>query len=265
MRPSFAETVTLVKDDAVREDATAFEMGDHVLEQCPMGEGRANTGALEVLRELSDATGVPYETLRARRSVSARIPHGRRLPSVSWSVYQEIANRREEEQEKLLRMVAEDQPSTPSGRWTVNAVREALGKRGGLRKTDAITVHLDDRLQASTPEEKVEAAELLLRDPDVQQAIAAGPPEADAVRSEPVASAKGALRLAVFVLDARVAAQHYAQAFVDTELDEAGRETEAAAVDTVLRAWERVRLALQTPSGIRLLQEVEDFLADVRA
>ena len=77
--------------------------------------------------------------------------------------------------------------------------------------------------------------------------------------------AQGALRLAVFVLDARVAAQHYAQALGEADLDPAGREAEAAAIDTVLHAWERLRLILNAPGGIRLVREVEDFLAEARA
>ena len=141
-------------------------------------------------------------------------------------------------------------------------------------RVDAAAV--EKLLSAGTPEAKRAVFERLQADPAVvSPAITLLPePEPDdagaaltttPARPEPVTVAQGALRLAVFVLDARVAAQHYAQALGESDLDPAGREAEAAAIDTVLHAWERLRLILHAPGGIRLVREVEDFLTEARA
>ena len=117
-------------------------------------------------------------------------------------------------------------------------------------------------LTTGTPEAKREVFERLQADPAVvPPAITLLPapsssdptqPRPPAAPPESVAVAQGALRLAVFVLDARVAAQHYAQALGEADLDPAGLDAEAAAIDTVLHAWERLRLILHAPGGIRL-------------
>jgi hypothetical protein len=137
-------------------------------------------------------------------------------------------------------------------------------------------IALEKLLTAGTPEAKREVFERLRVDPDVSAPTLSVVPEPAATphgdlpprvpnTAEPITSAKGALRLAVFVLDARVAAQHYAEALSGADLDRAGREVEAKAIDTVLRAWQRLRFIVDAPGGLRLVREVEDFLADVRA
>lgn len=137
-------------------------------------------------------------------------------------------------------------------------------------RVDAAAV--EKLLSGGTPEAKREVFDRLRADPDVvPPAVTVLPASVGddlpgtTSGPEPVAAAKGALRLAVFVLDARVAAQHYAQALSEADLDAAGREAETEAIDTVMRAWERLRLIVNAPGGIRLVREVEDFLADARA
>lgn len=245
----FHSGVEHIKRLATGEDASALEMGDVVLALVPVGADGVRNGSGDDLQELADATGVAVATLRERRFVANRIAPAVRTAGVAWSVYLTLAKvKNEAEREELLRKVAETRSATPSGRWTVDAVRALTGKVGTRGALAA-------RIEAAPPEERQEAYEILRDDPAV-----APPP----LPLPEVAVARGALRLAVFVLDARVAAQHYAQALAETELEAGARATEAAAVDTVLRAWERLRLLVQAPGGPQLVAEVEAFLADVR-
>jgi hypothetical protein len=165
-----------------------------------------------------------------------------------------------------------DVPLADRPSWTEAYYEHGTSASPADRDRRATEAHL----KQASPERKRELFERLRADPDVlpppitmlpagaPAERGAGPPP-PAPDPAPVAVAQGALRLAVFVLDARVAAQHYAQALSEASLDAAGLDAEAAAIDTVLQAWERLRLILHAPGGIRLVQEVEDFLADARA
>lgn len=127
---AWVDAVRLLTELDGSETSTKFQVGDLVLEQVPMGDDQANNGSLEKIRQLAEESGLSFETLRQRRVVAARIPHGRRLPCVSYSVYVLIAfQSTAEERERLLTMIQDDRAPTSHGRWTVDSLRTYLGMK----------------------------------------------------------------------------------------------------------------------------------------
>ncbi|HEY1292784.1 MAG TPA: hypothetical protein VGJ60_06895 [Chloroflexota bacterium] len=116
---------------------TAFEMGDVVLEQAPLGRDGAHNDTAGVLERLAADSGVDYKVLEQRRFVSSRIPPTTRVVGVIWSVYREIAQVADErERSRLLEMVATKPPTqfvggverpTVQKRWTIDAIRTHIG------------------------------------------------------------------------------------------------------------------------------------------
>jgi len=197
-RRSFEQSVNRIRQLDASEGQVAFEMGDEVLEQAPIGAGHANTGGLEILQRLAVETGVDFEVLRQRRFVSSRVPHGTRVPSVAWAIYREIAYVEDViERERLLKLVAtEDATQLVDGvwrptrhktadgrpRWTVDAIRThkgeksanpALGSEALLDRAFKGTppqVILHRAFQEATPE----AIDDVLDQPEVRRAVYEG-------------------------------------------------------------------------------------------
>ena len=131
-RITFNQAVDRIRELDASEGMTAFEMGDVVLEQAPMGKPGQDNGATAILGKLATETGVDYEVLRQRRVVSNRIPKGTRVPFVAWAVYRQIAFVDDDsERKRLLKLVATKEATqlvdgewrpTKQKRWTVDAI-----------------------------------------------------------------------------------------------------------------------------------------------
>src|SRR5215467_13660699 len=139
IQTSFLEAVERIRELDASEGMTAFEMGDVVLSQVPMGDSHAHNNSEVLLRRLAEESGVDYNVLDDRRKVSAAIPQGVRTPSVAWSVYRQIALYAPEAQrQQLLKLVNTKPPTqlvdgtwrTPKQkRWTVDAIRTHFGEK----------------------------------------------------------------------------------------------------------------------------------------
>lgn len=165
-----------------REGRSKFDVGDEILRLIPWGKDGENNGSKASMQEMAERTGEEFATISDRRKVSALVPPRERSLAVYWSVYYEITKQPEATRAGLLLLVREGRAPTPSGRWTVNAVRERTGKAPAPRSDDPITRHLPERLAASTPAEKAEAARAILADPDVREAASRpGSPVAEAM------------------------------------------------------------------------------------
>jgi Family of unknown function (DUF6192) len=136
---TFRQAVQHLQELDVGEGASAFDMGDTVLEQAPMGRDGAHNGSAEVIARLAAGSGVSHSVLEERRQVSAVVPPTARAAGVAWSVYREIVNHGQgtpAERKALIEMVATKPAETPSGRWTVDAVGRHRGMAGMPRKAD---------------------------------------------------------------------------------------------------------------------------------
>jgi len=180
-RKSFNETVTRIRQLDASEDQVAFEMGDEVLEQAPMGASHAHNDTEATLRRLAEESGVDYSVLDERRKVSAAIPQGVRTPSVSWSVYRQIAlYAPEAERPRLIELVATKAPTqidangierptrqlNKAPRWTKDAIRTHFGKKPYNDPPGSAGL-LGRALREATPEAVAEALEV----PEVRRAV----------------------------------------------------------------------------------------------
>jgi len=136
-RKSFDQSVVRIRQLDASEGQVAFEMGDEVLDQAPIGLDGVNNGSSEVLARLATETGVEQKTLEERRFVSSRVPPTARAVGVAWAVYRQIAYVSDElERARLFTQVATERPTqlvdgewvTPrQNRWTVDAIRTHIG------------------------------------------------------------------------------------------------------------------------------------------
>jgi hypothetical protein len=170
-RLTWTEVVGRLRAYDEKRGRISFDMGDLALAVVPMGDDHARTGATERLTALADAAGVSLRMLEQRRQVSHGTPEGTRVPSVAWSAYREVAlTAPAEERPRLLEMLATTAPprgASVSGRWTVSALRVALGKPAILHVSEP----LEARLDRATVAEKLEAMDALQDDPAVSQAV----------------------------------------------------------------------------------------------
>jgi hypothetical protein len=165
---TFDQAVERIKvlEDALQhqEATTAFEQGDIALALAPLGDDGAHNGSQGTLERLAEATGVPLGTLRDRRLVAARVPPTERSVGVPWSAYQIIANLGNGAlRARMLAALQHEAPPAPHQRWSVNAVRQAIG-RPPTNGTADIT--------EASPERKAEVFAQLAADPDIRQAVA---------------------------------------------------------------------------------------------
>jgi hypothetical protein len=175
----FQQAVDRIRELDASEGMTAFEMGDVVLDQVPMGDDHANNDRDTILTRLASETGVDYEVLRQRRFVSSRVPQGTRVPSVTWAVYREIAQVSDErERGKLLKKVATDVATqyvdgawrpTPRERWTVDAIRTHIGKPAANPAIGSARL-LDRAFKEATPEAIAE----VLEQPEIRRRVYEG-------------------------------------------------------------------------------------------
>lgn len=138
-RRSFDQAVDHIRQLDASEGQVAFEMGDEVLEQAPIGRDGAHNDSEAVLQALAVQTGVDYSVLYARRFVSSRVPPMTRVIGVAWAVYRQIAYVDDvAERERLFKLVATEEATqlvdgawrpTPQKRWTVDAVRTHMGSK----------------------------------------------------------------------------------------------------------------------------------------
>jgi len=158
MARTWSDAVRLLRELDGRETAAQFEIGDIALEQAPMGADHARNGSLEIIQRLADESGISFNTLMERRKVAARFPDDVRTSSVSYSVFVLIATREDaDERQRLLEMIATTPPTSKSGRWTVDLLRQYLG----IRPTRFPPP------EEATPESKRAAFADLATDPDV--------------------------------------------------------------------------------------------------
>lgn len=195
--PAFQHAVERLKQLDGTQTLTAFEMGDIVLEQAPWGDGHAHNGAEIIVRRLAEEAGIKFETLLDRRRVAAAIPDWRRLQSIAYSVFQEIAHRAPVERERLLELVHTAPPPTKCGRWTVDAVRCAQGRRPTRYPPPDSDIQTEAAVlvASESPEARRAILQQLAADPDiVTEAASLGSPvsralsdlyrRSDAVRQE---------------------------------------------------------------------------------
>ena len=119
-RKSFEQTVDRIRQLDASEGKVAFEMGDEVLEQAPMGRDGANNESGEVLARLAAETGVEYEVWRTDATCRAA-SSCRTCSRSAWAVYRQIAYVSDEpERHQLLgRSPTRSRRST----WTVLGAR----------------------------------------------------------------------------------------------------------------------------------------------
>src|SRR5262245_12494663 len=142
-RMSFARAVERLKEIDLAETRGSWEMGDIALEMVPMGADHARNGAGEKVRVLAEAAGITYDALRIRRDVSHAFPDPTRVGSVSWSVYRELLNVKQEKRDELVALLKSDEkPDTPSGRWTVSAMRVRMGLGAILHVSEPVSEHV---------------------------------------------------------------------------------------------------------------------------
>jgi hypothetical protein len=173
MARTWSDAVRLLRELDGRETAAQFEIGDIALEQAPIGADHARNGSLEIIQRLADESGISFNTLMERRKVAARFPDDVRTSSVSYSVFVLIATREDaEERQRLLEMIATTPPTSKSGRWTVDLLRQYLG----IRPTRFPPP------EEATPESKRAAFADLANDPEIiQEAARMTTPTAQAV------------------------------------------------------------------------------------
>ena len=85
----------LVQQGIIKDADRNWFLGDAALEIAPMGDTRANSGALANLRDYSEEIGVAYESLMTYRTVAAKWPHSTRVLSTAWKVHQMLMGRQE--------------------------------------------------------------------------------------------------------------------------------------------------------------------------
>lgn len=179
-RKSFNETVTRIRQLDASEGQVAFEMGDEVLEQAPIGRDGAHNDTTAVLQRLAEASGVDYAVLEDRRRVSAAVPPHVRTRGVAWSVYRQIALYAPEPQrERLLSLVNNEPPTqlvdgvwrTPrQNRWTVDAIRTHMTGKKAANPAAGSVWGLQRAFKEATPEAVAEALEV----PEVRRAVYEG-------------------------------------------------------------------------------------------
>src|SRR5262245_5128578 len=108
----FQQAVDRIRELDASEGMTAFEMGDVVLEQAPMGRDGANNNTEALLRRLAEESGVEYSVLYDRRLVAAAVPPTVRTVGVAWSVYRQIALYAPEAERRRLFTLVSTRPPT---------------------------------------------------------------------------------------------------------------------------------------------------------
>ena len=226
---SFDEAVERIRELSQQEGLTAFEMGDVVLELCPLGEVGVSNDRDAILGQLAEPTGVSAETLRERRLVAARTPKEVRTTFSSWSVALLIAKQGDPgERQRLLRLVTQTKPTNPRYKtWTVNAVRDLQGK-APTWAADAVVA-----AEMASPETKAEVFQTLAADDHIVN-------EASDYTT-PTAQALGRLE---------VASSHRA----------AQRTTDHYAHDPVIQAIDGQRALLDLAELLRTFAEQVDVL-----
>ena len=163
-RMTFTQAVERLKELVDRDSTTAWEMGDIALVMVPMNPDHAHNGADDKVRVLADAAGIGFDVLRQRRLVSHQFAQVTRVTSVSWSVYREIGNLSDpDERARLIEMLRTEKADTPSGRWTVSAVRVRMGGPPILHVSEPVAEHV----QRATTEERAAIYTSLRDDPKV--------------------------------------------------------------------------------------------------
>jgi len=158
MTRPWSDAVRLLRELDGRETAAQFEIGDIVLEQAPLGEQGFRNGKYEVIQRLSDESGIAFNTLIERRKIASMFPDNVRTLSISYSVFVLVGTREDaDERQRLLELIATTPPTSKSGRWTVDLLRQYLG----IRPTRFPPP------EEETPESKRAAFADLATDPDV--------------------------------------------------------------------------------------------------
>lgn len=144
---------TPADEDALRElahhaRADQWQVGDLAARVIPVGNTRANTGALALVRELADRAGMEFATLKKARSASAAWPPATRVRAASWSAHatyltggaanaidraallQQLADQHGHVTADAVRLARGNRACRP----TVDPLRSFLGRVGRLRQ-----------------------------------------------------------------------------------------------------------------------------------
>src|SRR5262245_43891445 len=161
-----AGVVQRLKDLDARGVAAAFQMGDLLLEEVPMGRQGKDEGIGTTLGRLAEQSGVEVGTLEERRAVAHRIPPAKRVEGVPWTAYKALAYHQDTAKrlEVIEYLLAHPVAKTPSKRWTLDAVLALLDKaqsHGPLARWD----HPD-----ATPQDKAAGVVKVLADPAIVEA-----------------------------------------------------------------------------------------------
>lgn len=200
VRPTYEVTLERVVALDRAEGRTALEMGQALLERYPVGEDTRNNGVLTEIQRLADESGVGFDVLMDRRLIASRlaamsadIAHRMThmaaaicVPDVSFSVVREILLRGDAtERARVWDLIQRPNPDHPTGRWTVDAVRVAQGRKPTRYPPDE---RLDAFVGTASPQEKAEAVKALMSDPavvaevterarqEIRENLAANPP-----------------------------------------------------------------------------------------
>jgi hypothetical protein len=146
----------------------SFEQGDLALAAVPWGA----PGEAEQVKALAKAAGVSAEMLDQRREVSFMVAPIHRSDRVAWSAYRELTLRVTDPGVRLewLVKVKDTKPepgASVSGRWTVSALRVAMGLRPIVHTSEP----LSQRLALASDQEKADAYEALSRDRKVRDTV----------------------------------------------------------------------------------------------
>src|SRR5262245_3476081 len=206
VRPTYEVTLERVVALDRAEGRTALEMGQALLERYPIGEETRRNGGVEAeMRRLAEESGISLATLSERRLVAHRMSKvaaatfdasGVRLaamsadiaglPDVSYSVVREaLLGGDAADRARVWDLIQRPNPDHPTGRWTVDAVRVAQGRKPTRYPPDE---RLDAFVGTASPQEKAEAVKALMSDPavvaevterarqEIRENLAANPP-----------------------------------------------------------------------------------------